>query len=201
MNGQARSKSRLSHAAPDGSARMVDVGAKTVTSRWATAEAFVRISPELERAIRDNAIAKGSVMEVARLAGIMAAKRTDELIPLCHSLPLDGVDVSAEVLEGRIRLTATARTHARTGVEMEALTAVAIAALTVIDMGKAIDKAMVIEGVRLLEKHGGASGAYVAGGRGAHVEREGREGRGASRAREDGDDRGGAEPAAVGGGQ
>ncbi|MCA9287058.1 MAG: cyclic pyranopterin monophosphate synthase MoaC, partial [Phycisphaerales bacterium] len=112
---------RLSHAAPDGSARMVDVGAKAVTSRWATAEALVRISPDLERAIRGNAIAKGSVLEVARLAGIMAAKRTDELIPLCHSLPLDGVDVAAEVMEGRVHLTATARTHARTGVEMEAL--------------------------------------------------------------------------------
>lgn len=182
---------RLSHAAPDGSARMVDVGAKAVTSRWATAEAFVRISPDLERAIRDNAIAKGSVLEVARLAGIMAAKRTDELIPLCHSLPLDGVDVAAKVQEGRIHLTATARTHARTGVEMEALTAVTVAALTVVDMGKAIDKAMVIEGVRLLEKHGGASGGYVADGRGVRVEREGREGRGES------ENRGGAGAAAV----
>ena len=113
------------------------------------------------------------MLEVARLAGIMAAKRTDELIPLCHTLPLDAVEVSAEVQAGRVRVVATARTRAKTGVEMEALTAVTVACLTVIDMGKAVDKGMVIEGVRVIEKHGGRSGPYradgPAGGEGAGV--------------------------------
>lgn len=140
---------------------MVDVGPKPVTERTAVAEGFVRISPELERAIRDDSLKKGDLLAVARLAGIQGAKRTDELIPLCHSLPLDLVDVRAEVLPGRVRLVATAKTHARTGVEMEALTAVAVAALTVIDMGKAIDKAMVVEGIRVLEKHGGRGGSFT----------------------------------------
>jgi cyclic pyranopterin phosphate synthase len=141
---------------------MVHVGEKPVTERSATAEAIVRISPALARAIRQNQIKKGNLLEVARLAGIQAAKRTDELIPLCHSLPLDSVDVQAALKPGRVHLTATARTHARTGVEMEALTAVTVAALTVIDMGKAIDKGMTIEGVRVLEKRGGRSGTYIA---------------------------------------
>lgn len=154
----------LTHVGPDGRAAMVDVGAKAETARSATAEGFVRVSPELERRIRENTVAKGSVLEVARLAGIMAAKRTDGLIPLCHTLPLDAVEVTAEVQAGRVRVVATARTTARTGVEMEALTAVAVACLTVIDMGKAVDKGMVIEGVRVLEKHGGRSGSYVAPG-------------------------------------
>lgn len=153
---------RLSHVGSDGKARMVDVAEKPVTERTASAEGFVRISPVLARAIRQNEVAKGSVLEVARLAGILAAKRTDELIPLCHSLPLDGVDVRAELQRGRVRITATARTHARTGVEMEALAAVTVACLTVIDMGKAIDKSMVIEGVRVTEKRGGRSGTYLA---------------------------------------
>ena len=143
---------------------MVDVGAKPITERVAVAEGYVRISPALEQAIRANALKKGNLLEVARLAGIQAAKRTDELIPLCHSLPLDGVDVQAVLKGGRIQLTATARTHARTGVEMEALLAVAAAALTVIDMGKAIDRAMTIEGIRILEKRGGRSGTYIARG-------------------------------------
>jgi len=143
---------------------MVDVGAKPITVRSATAEGFVRISAELERRIRENTLAKGSLLEVARLAGVLAAKRTDELIPLCHSLPLDAVDLTAEVQPGRVRIVATARTHGRTGIEMEALTAVAVACLTVIDMGKAVDPAMVIEGVRVLEKHGGRSGSFVAPG-------------------------------------
>ncbi len=141
---------------------MVDVGAKPVTERAATAEAFVRVSPALARAIRKDSLAKGPVFEVARLAGIQAAKRTDELIPLCHSLPLDGVDIELALTGRRVRITATARTHARTGVEMEALTAAAVAALTVIDMGKAIDKGMAIEGLRVLEKRGGRSGHYIA---------------------------------------
>jgi cyclic pyranopterin phosphate synthase len=152
----------LSHVAPDGTARMVDVGDKPITARSATAEGLVRISADLARAIRENTVKKGSVLEVARLAGILAAKRTDELIPLCHTLPLDAVDVQAALEEGRVRVTATVRTQSRTGVEMEALTAVTVACLTVIDMGKAIDKGLVIEGVRVLEKHGGRSGSYSA---------------------------------------
>jgi cyclic pyranopterin phosphate synthase len=141
---------------------MVDVGDKPITQRSATAEAFVRVSPTLAEAIRANTLKKGNLLETARLAGITAAKRTDELIPLCHTLPLDSVDVQIALDEGRVHLTATATTHARTGVEMEALTAVSVAALTVIDMGKSIDKAMVIEGIRVLSKSGGRSGDYSA---------------------------------------
>lgn len=152
----------LSHIGPDGRARMVDVGAKPATRRTAIAEALVRISPELRARIEANALAKGNLMEVARLAGIQAAKRTDELIPLCHSLPLDAVDVETVLEAGAVRIRAIASTTARTGVEMEALTAAAVAALTVIDMGKSVDKGMVIDGLRLLEKHGGRSGDYIA---------------------------------------
>ena len=152
----------LSHTDARGNARMVDVGEKPITQRTATAEGFVRISQELADAISANTLKKGNLLETARLAGITAAKRTDELIPLCHTLPLDAVDVHATLETGRVRLTATATTHAKTGVEMEALVAVSVAALTVVDMGKAIDKAMVIEGVRVLEKRGGRSGDYVA---------------------------------------
>lgn len=155
-------KLALSHLSPDGLARMVDVCEKPVTARSAKAEGFVRISSELEQRIRENGISKGSLLEVARLAGILAAKRTDELIPLCHTLPLDVVELTADLVPGRVHITATTRTQSRTGVEMEALTAVAVACLTVIDMGKAVDKAMVIEGIRVLEKHGGRSGSYVA---------------------------------------
>jgi cyclic pyranopterin phosphate synthase len=157
-------EAKLSHVGPDGRARMVDVGEKAVTERVAVAECFVRVSGELAGKIRENAIAKGDVLGVARLAGIQAAKRTDELIPLCHSLPLDVVEVEA-MLEGeRVRIVATAKTHAKTGVEMEALTAAAVAALTVIDMGKAVDKGMVVEGLRVIEKRGGRSGTYKAAG-------------------------------------
>ena len=153
----------LSHIGPDGAARMVDVGEKPITDRSAVAEAFVRISPALEQRIRESSLAKGNLLEVARLAGIMAAKRVDELIPLCHSLPLDHADVRASLEPGRVRILAEARTHSRTGVEMEALAAATVAALTVIDMGKAVDKSMVIEGVRVLRKTGGRSGPYLAG--------------------------------------
>ena len=152
----------LSHVGADGAARMVDVGGKPITARIASAEGFVRISPELERAIRENSVKKGAVLDVARLAAILATKRTDELIPLCHTLPLEEVDVETVLEPGRVKVTATVRTQARTGVEMEALTAVAIACLTVIDMGKAIDKAMVIEGIRVTEKRGGRHGDYTA---------------------------------------
>jgi cyclic pyranopterin phosphate synthase len=149
---------------------MVDVGDKPVTHRSATAEAFVRVSSQLASAIQANTLKKGNLLETARLAGITAAKRTDELIPLCHTLPLDQVDVQATLEDGRVRLTATASTHAKTGVEMEALTAVAVAALTVIDMGKAIDKAMIVDGIRILQKQGGRSGDYTATDRAQTVE-------------------------------
>lgn len=152
----------LSHVGPDGAARMVDVGDKPVTERVAVAEAIVRISADLARAIRENGLKKGNLLEVARLAGIHGAKRTADLIPLCHTLALDHADVRVELEEARVRITAEVRTHARTGVEMEALTAATVAALTVVDMGKAVDKAMVIEGVRVLEKRGGRSGEYRA---------------------------------------
>lgn len=153
---------KLTHIDRSGQARMVDVGSKPVTQRRAVAEAKVRISPGLRASIAGDTLAKGNLLAVARLAGIQAAKRTDELIPLCHSLPLDSVDVHAELKADHVYVRATATTTAKTGVEMEALTAVAVAALTVIDMGKAVDKGMVIEGVRLLEKTGGRSGTYSA---------------------------------------
>jgi len=153
---------RLSHTDESGKAHMVDVGDKPLTARRAIAEGRVRISDDLAQAIHENQLAKGNLLEVAQLAGIQAAKRTDELIPLCHSLPLDSVDVQATLGDGCVELRAEARTTWKTGVEMEALTAVTVAALTVIDMGKAIDKAMVIEGIRLVEKTGGNSGDYRA---------------------------------------
>lgn len=166
----SRARRALSHIAQDGRARMVDVGDKPVTERTATAEGFVRVSNALAARIRANTVAKGSLLEVARLAGMTAAKRTDELIPLCHTLPLHAVQVDAALVRvrgsWRVRVTAEARTHARTGVEMEALTAVAVACLTVIDMGKAVDKGMMIEGVRVLTKTGGRSGPYSAPPRG-----------------------------------
>jgi len=126
------------------------------------AEARVQASAELIGKIASNSLKKGNLLDVARLAGIQAAKRTDELIPLCHSLPLDHVDVEARITENHVELRAEASTFSKTGVEMEALTAVTVAALTVIDMGKAVDRTMVIESVRLLEKSGGRSGHFRA---------------------------------------
>lgn len=149
---------QLSHLDALGKARMVDVGDKPATRRTAIAEGRVRISHTLAQRIAANDLAKGSLLEVARLAGVMAAKRTDELIPLCHSLPLDHADVEAWVEDDCVRLRATASTTGRTGVEMEAYTAVCVAALTVIDMGKAVDPGMVITEVRLVEKRGGRRG-------------------------------------------
>ncbi len=152
----------LSHVGGDGRARMVDVGAKPVARRTATAAAVVRVSAALARAIRANVLKKGDLLGVARLAGIQAAKRTDELIPLCHPLPIDAIDVRV-VLRGReVRIGASVSTSARTGVEMEALTAAAVAALAVIDMGKSVDQGMVVEGLRVVEKSGGRRGDYVA---------------------------------------
>ncbi len=154
----------LSHVDGRGRAVMVDVGSKPVTARRAVAEGFVRIGPELERAIRSGSVAKGPVLETARLAGIMAAKRTDELIPMCHSIPLDSVDVEATLEPGRVRIESTVRAEGRTGIEMEALVAVSAACLTVFDMGKALDRSITIDGIRVLEKHGGRSGSHVAKG-------------------------------------
>lgn len=152
----------LSHLDDAGHARMVDVGGKAPTRRRAVAEGRVRASDDLIEAIRRDRLEKGNLLEVARLAGIQAAKRTDELIPLCHSLPLEHTDVEAWLDPPHIRLRATAGTTGRTGVEMEALTAVSVAALTVIDMGKAVDKNMVIDSIRLIEKTGGKSGDHHA---------------------------------------
>jgi cyclic pyranopterin phosphate synthase len=140
----------LSHVDESGAVRMVDVGAKPAARRRARAAAFVRMSPGTAERLGD--LPKGDVLTTAQLAGIMAAKRTAELIPLCHPLPLSHVAVTLEVEEGGVAIEASAETTAQTGVEMEALTAASVAALTVYDMVKAIDKDMVVEGVRLLEK-------------------------------------------------
>lgn len=153
--------SKLSHVDGRGKARMVDVGEKPVTSREAVASGHVAMSPEARRLIRSGAIAKGDPLQTARLAGIMAAKQTAALIPLCHPLPLSYVGVELTPTARGYRIEARVRTTAQTGVEMEALTAVSVAALTVYDMVKAVDKAMVIEDVCLLEKTGGRSGRYV----------------------------------------
>jgi len=140
----------LSHVDEVGRVRMVDVGAKPVSRRRAVARAVVRMAPETAERLRD--LPKGDALTTAELAGVMAAKRTGELIPLCHQLPLSVVRVVAEVGDGAVEITAEAETVAQTGVEMEALVAASVAALTVYDMAKAIDKEMVVEEVRLLEK-------------------------------------------------
>ena len=156
------SEQPLTHLDAHGGVRMVDVGGKAITRRTATAEAIVRISSELAEAIRQDQVKKGNVLETAKLAGILAAKQTASLIPLCHSLPLDAVDIRATLDDQAVRLTAEARTSWSTGVEMEAFTAVSVAALTIIDMGKAIDPAIVVERIRLLEKTGGKRGHWRA---------------------------------------
>jgi cyclic pyranopterin phosphate synthase len=150
---------RLTHLDADGAARMVDVGDKPVTSREALAECIVRMAPATLRAVRDGT-PKGDALQVARVAGIMAAKRTSELIPLCHPLPLTRVDVDFEFIRGGVRVLAKARVVGQTGVEMEALTAASIAGLTLIDMTKGIERGVSIESVRLLEKSGGRSGTW-----------------------------------------
>ncbi len=141
---------------------MVDVGAKSVTGRTATAAGFLRASASTIAAIRDGNTPKGDVLSTARLAGIMAAKKTGDLIPLCHSLPLDNVTVDFAFQQEGIAVSATARLSAKTGVEMEALTAASIALLTLYDMAKALEKGMVIENVRLIAKTGGKSGDWSA---------------------------------------
>ena len=145
----------LSHLDDSGAARMVDVGGKAVTDRRAVARAEVRMSPETADAVLRGDAPKGDVLGTARLAGIQAAKRTAELIPLCHPLALSFVDVSAEVGEDRVTLVAEARTSAQTGVEMEAMTAAAVAALTIYDMVKGLERRVSVESVELLEKTGG----------------------------------------------
>ncbi len=152
----------LTHLDATGAARMVDVSAKPATVREAIATGRIAMSPSAIAAVRDGAAAKGDVLAVARIAGIMAAKRTAELIPLCHPLPLAGVTVDLVVEADGIVATATARTTYATGVEMEAMTAVSIALLTVYDMVKAIDRGMTIGAVRLLAKSGGRSGEWRA---------------------------------------
>ena len=150
----------LTHLDEDGRVSMVDVGWKPVTDREAVARGHVSMQPETLRLIEQGLMKKGDVLTIAQLAGIMAAKRTSELIPLCHPLPLNKVDVALELDEpnSRIIVTATARTSGKTGVEMEALTAVSVAGLTVYDMCKAVDRGMCIEVVRLVSKTGGQSG-------------------------------------------
>jgi cyclic pyranopterin monophosphate synthase len=150
---------KLSHYNPDGSAHMVDVSAKPATRREAEASAFVVLSESVLAALPQNP--KGNPLEVARFAGIQAAKRTADLIPMCHPLPLSFIDVSATVVAGGVAIHSTAATVAGTGVEMEALTAAAVAALTVYDMCKALDKSIVIREVALVRKSGGKSGDYI----------------------------------------
>lgn len=151
----------FTHLDQSGSARMVDVGSKPASNREAVAEACVTMEAGTADAIRENQTKKGEVLQVARLAGIMAAKRTDELIPLCHGLPLDSIEVAFDFDDKTtLRITATAKVNAKTGVEMEAMTAASVAALTVYDMCKAIDRGMEIRHVRLMKKSGGKSGTY-----------------------------------------
>lgn len=154
----------LTHLDEQGNAHMVDVGAKPDSERTAVAVGAVYMRPETLRLIREGAIKKGDVLLTARIAGIMAAKRTAELIPLCHPLPLHHIDVEITLDEATAsaQITATARTVGKTGVEMEALTAVTVAALTVYDMAKAVDREMRLGDIRLLEKHGGTRGDYRA---------------------------------------
>ncbi|MHB8174252.1 MAG: cyclic pyranopterin monophosphate synthase MoaC [Nitrospirota bacterium] len=153
----------LTHFDEKGASRMVDVSEKDVTERIAVASGRVLMAPETFALIKDKKAAKGDVLEVARLAGIMAAKKTSELIPLCHPLPLEKVVVNFELDEksGSVEILAEAKVAARTGVEMEALTAVTVAALTIYDMCKAVDRGMEITDIRLMEKSGGRSGHFV----------------------------------------
>jgi cyclic pyranopterin monophosphate synthase len=154
---------RLSHLDDHGAARMVDVSDKARTARTATASGVVHTTAEVISLIAAGGLAKGDALATARIAGILAAKRTSELIPLCHQLSLSGVDVSFEVTDSAIELTASVRTNDRTGVEMEALTAVTVAALTVYDMIKAVDPAARLDDIRVVSKRGGKTGMWTAG--------------------------------------
>ena len=152
----------LTHLDEQGNARMVDVGGKAETRRVAIASGRIRMSAEAHSAIREGNAPKGDVLGAARIAGIMAAKKTAELIPLCHPLSLDAVTVDFAFEDNAVRATATASLTGKTGVEMEAITATSVALLTIYDMAKALDKGMVIEDVRLIEKRGGKSGTWRA---------------------------------------
>lgn len=154
--------SKLTHLDDAGAAHMVDVGAKATTSREAIAEGCISMSAEALTAIRDGTAKKGDVLAVARVAGIMAAKKTSDLIPLCHPIALSSATVDFDFEDKGIRVTATARTSGQTGVEMEALTAASVALLTLYDMAKALDKGMIMSGIRLLSKSGGRSGDWRA---------------------------------------
>lgn len=147
----------FTHLNDAGEAKMVDITNKEITNRSATAKGFVRVSKEVIALIKENSLPKGDLFSTVRLAGIMAAKKTSELIPLCHPLAISGVEVTIEISDDGISITAKVKSTDRTGVEMEALTAVSVAALTVIDMVKAVDKNTVIENIVLLEKTGGKS--------------------------------------------
>ena len=153
-------RQRLTHVDESGAARMVDVSAKDVTPRVAVASGRVHVSSEVVRLLRGEGVPKGDALGVARVAGIMGAKRTPDLVPLCHPLAISGVTVDLEVEDDAVAITATVRTTDRTGVEMEALTAVCVAALTVVDMVKAVDKGAVITDVRVESKSGGKSGDW-----------------------------------------
>lgn len=150
----------LTHIDKHGKARMVDVSGKTATRRAATAQAVLTMRPETLEKIRQNELAKGDALAVARVAGVLAAKRVDEMIPLCHTLPLSDISVDFEFNEEQLKITATAVTVAQTGVEMEALTGATVAALTVYDMAKAVDKRILIGDVHLISKTGGKSGDF-----------------------------------------
>lgn len=156
----ASGSGELTHVDSEGRVRMVDVGDKPITDRVAVARGHIRIGAPAMRAIRTGSVAKGDPLQAARIAGIMAAKRTADLVPLCHPLPLSQVDVELEAREDGYGIEARVRTTARTGVEMEALTAVSAAALTIYDMVKAMDRRMVIGEIRLVEKRGGRSGVF-----------------------------------------
>ena len=154
--------SEFTHFSADGASRMVDVGEKAVTRRAARAEGIVLMQPQTLRLIRERACSKGDVLEVARLAGIMATKRTADLIPLCHVLPLEKVEVEYSFpAENLLRVEVCVSTEAKTGVEMEALTAASVCCLTIYDMCKSVDRGMEIHSIRLLEKSGGRSGHFV----------------------------------------
>jgi len=152
---------RLTHVDESGAARMVDVSAKDVTARTATASGRVLVAPRVVKLLRGEGVPKGDALGVARVAGIMAAKRTPDLVPLCHPLAISSVTVDLDVTDTSVDITATVRTSDRTGVEMEALTAVSVAALTVVDMVKAVDKGAVITDVRVEAKSGGKSGDWT----------------------------------------
>ncbi|MDH6706302.1 cyclic pyranopterin phosphate synthase [Kitasatospora sp. MAA19] len=153
---------RLTHVDDQGAARMVDVSEKATTARTAVATGRVRVSPTVVELLRGEGVPKGDALAVARIAGIMGAKKTPELVPLCHPIAVSGVKVDLTVVDDAVEITATVKTADRTGVEMEALTAVAVAGLTVIDMVKAVDKGATIESVRVLSKTGGKSGDWFA---------------------------------------